>query len=69
MYKILYLKTGHVFSLPEEVANDLKKSFPEEYKIIEKNGKIVKEKFVKKKNVCCKSEILEKVLDKTGRTI
>lgn len=39
MYKIVYLKTGYIFLLPEETAKDLKKQFPEEYKILEKNGK------------------------------
>ena len=43
MYKIKYLKTGHVFLLPEETAKDLKERFPDDYKIVEKNGKKFKE--------------------------
>ena len=39
MYKIMYLQTGHVFTLPEDSAKELKEKFPDEYKIIEKNGK------------------------------
>ena len=39
MYKIMYIKTGHIFTLPEESAQELKDKFPDEYKIIEKNGK------------------------------
>ena len=36
MYKIMYIKTGHVFTLPNDSANELKNKFPEDYKIIEK---------------------------------
>ena len=51
MYKIEYLKTGHVFVLPEKDANELKASFPDDYKILEKNGKKFKEpKKTKKKD-------------------
>lgn len=39
MYKIQFLKTGHIFELPEITAQELKKNFPEDYKILEKNGK------------------------------
>ena len=39
MYKIKYLITGHEFLLPEETAKELKEKFPNDYKIIEKNGK------------------------------
>ena len=39
MYKIEYLKTGHIFLLPEKDAKELKERFPDEYKILEKNGK------------------------------
>ena len=39
MYKIKYLTTGHEFLLPDEVAQDLKEKFPDDYKILEKNGK------------------------------
>ena len=39
MYKISYIPTGHVFELPDEAAKELKEKFPEDYKILEKNGK------------------------------
>ena len=39
MYKIKYLQTGHVFVLPEITAKELKEKFPNDYKILEKNGK------------------------------
>ena len=48
MYKIKYLSTGHIFELPKETAEDLKKKFPSEYQILEKNGKKYKDKIVKK---------------------
>lgn len=44
MYKIKYLITGHEFLLPDETAKELKDKFPNEYKIIEKNGKKFKDK-------------------------
>lgn len=47
MYKIKYLITGHEFLLPDETAQELKDKFPNDYKIIEKNGK----KFNDKKTV------------------
>ena len=51
MYKIKYLKTGHVFLLPEKDAKELKSRFPDDYKIIEKNGRKFSEpKIVKKKD-------------------
>lgn len=43
MYKITYLKTGHVFLLPEQTAKELKKNFPNDYKILEINGKKYKD--------------------------
>lgn len=49
MYKIMYIETGHVFTLPDDSAKELKNKFPEEYKIIEKNGKKFKDKMPKKK--------------------
>ena len=51
MYKIEYLKTGHVFVLPNETAKELKERFPDDYKILEKNGKKFKDiKKTKKKD-------------------
>ena len=55
MYKIMYIKTGHVFTLPEESAKELKEKFPDEYKIIEKNGKKFKDKLPQKKIIDDKS--------------
>ena len=50
MYKVEFIATGHVFELPEIVAKELKEKYPEEYKILEKNGKKFKDKI--KKKVC-----------------
>ena len=55
MYKIMYLKTGHIFILPEDSAKELKTKFPDEYKILEKNGKKFKDKLPQKKVVDNKS--------------
>lgn len=55
MYKIMYLKTGHVFTLPDDSAKELKEKFPEDYKIVEKNGKKFKDKIPQKKIVDDKS--------------
>ena len=49
MYKISYIHTGHIFELPDEAAQDLKKQFPEDYKILEKNGKKYRDRLPKKK--------------------
>ena len=48
MFKIKYLITGHEFLLPDEIAKDLKEKFPNDYKIIEKNGKKYKDTNKKK---------------------
>ena len=47
MYKIKYLATGHEFVLPDETASELKENFPNEYIILEKNGKKFKDKKIK----------------------
>ena len=47
MYKVEFIATGHVFELPEIVAKELKEKYPEEYKILEKNGKKFKEIFTR----------------------
>ena len=39
MYKIEFLKTGNKFELPENEAKELKSKFPNEYRILEKNGR------------------------------
>ena len=62
MYKIKYIPTGHEFLLPDETAKDLKDKYPNDYKILEKNGK----KFSDKKTVIKYKDgsIRELVLDK-----
>lgn len=62
MYKITFLTTGHVFELPDDTAKELKEKFPDEYKIIEKNGKKFKDKMPVKKQTDNKS-IYDKVVD------
>ena len=48
MYKIKYIATNHVFVLPDATAQELKTKFPDEYKIIEKNGKKFNDRINKK---------------------
>ena len=48
MYKITYVPTGHIFLLPDEEAKKLKEQFPDDYKILEKNGKKFKDNLKKK---------------------
>lgn len=62
MYKIKFLPTGHIFTLPENEAKNLKEKSPDEYLILEKNGKKFKDKIGKQKTEDTKS-ILSKVLD------
>ncbi len=62
MYKIKFLPTGHIFTLPENEAKKLKEKSPDEYLILEKNGKKFKDKIGKQKTEDTKS-ILSKVLD------
>lgn len=62
MYKITYLQTGHIFELPDEAAQELKEKFPDDYKILEKNGKKVRERASKKKKIDSKS-IYSKVVE------
>ena len=47
MYKIKYLETGHIFLLPEKEAKELKTKFPDEYKILEKDGKKYRDRTTK----------------------
>lgn len=64
MYKITYMPTGHIFELPDEAALELKEKFPDDYKIIEKNGKKFRDNSRKKvKQPDCKS-IYSKVVEK-----
>ena len=63
MYKISYVHTGHVFELPDDDAKKLKEQFPEDYKIIEKNGKKVLD-YVKKKIKPNDKSIYSKVVER-----
>lgn len=66
MYKIEFIPTGHIFELPDITAEELKEKFPEDYKILEKNGKKFRDR-VKKKIVCNNDSIFELVIDKGGK--
>ena len=48
MYKIEFIPTGHIFELPDITAEELKEKFPEDYKILEKNGKKYRDRIRKK---------------------
>ena len=66
MYKIEFIPTGHTFELPDITAEELKEKFPEDYKILEKNGKKYRDR-VKKKIVSNNDSIFELVIDKGGK--
>ncbi|MBQ4115491.1 hypothetical protein IJD34_08830 [bacterium] len=66
MYKITYLPTGHIFELPDLTAQELKEKFPQEYKILEKNGKKYKDR-TQKKIVVKSGSIYESVVEKGGQ--
>ena len=59
----MYLNTGHIFELPDNEAKELKKKFPDEYKILEKNGKSFKD-VIPKKIVENPDSIYDKVVEK-----
>ena len=63
MYKISYLPTGNIFCLPDITAQELKNKYPDEYKILEKNGKKYNDKVAVKKETNTKS-IYPKVVQK-----
>ena len=63
MYKIEFVPTGHIFELPDITAEELKEKFPEDYKILEKNGKKYRDR-LKKKVIVDNGSIYEKVIDK-----
>lgn len=63
MYKIEFIPTGHTFELPDITAQELKEKYPDDYKILEKNGKKYRDK-IKKKVIIDNSSIYEKVIDK-----
>ena len=62
MYKIEFIPTGHVFELPDITATELKENFPEDYKILEKNGKKYRDR-VKKKAVLNNGSIYDLVVE------
>ena len=62
MIKIKYLPTGNIFLLPDEEAEELKTKSPDDYKILEKNGKKFNDKTKPVSKKTDKS-ILELVLD------
>ena len=64
MYKIEFIPTGHTFELPDITAEELKEKFPEDYKILEKNGKKYRDK-LKKKKLVNNGSIYELVIDKS----
>ena len=66
MYKIKYLLTGHTFELPEMTAKELKEKFPDDYKILEKNGKKYRDR-IKKKIISNNGSIYELVVEKERR--
>ena len=66
MYKIEFIPTGHTFELPDITAEELKEKFPEDYKILEKNGKKYQDR-TKKKKVVDNGSIYEKVIEKGGK--
>ena len=59
----MYIKTGHIFELPDEDAKDLKNKFPDEYKILEKNGKKFRD-VIPEKTVENPDSIYDKVVEK-----
>jgi len=63
MYKIKYLKTGNVFILPQVEAEKLKNKEPDDYLILEKNGKKFRDKIKPKIKRYDNKSILSKVLD------
>ena len=66
MYKIEFIPTGHTFELPDLTAQELKEKFPEDYKILEKNGKKFRDR-IKKKIKIDNGSIYELVIDKGGK--
>ncbi len=67
MYKIKYLITGHEFLLPDKEAQELKDKFPNDYKILEKNGKKFKDKktIIKYKDGSIRELVIEKPVTST----
>ncbi|MBE7703793.1 MAG: hypothetical protein E7Z89_07075 [Cyanobacteria bacterium SIG28] len=68
MYKIEFIPTGHVFELPDVTAEELKINFPQDYKILEKNGKKFKDKIVEREVADTKS-IRSKVVEQESEVV
>ena len=66
MYKIEFIPTGHTFELPDLTAKELKEKFPEDYKIIEKNGKKFRDN-IKKKSSVNNGSIYDLVVEKNNK--
>lgn len=63
MFKIKYLPTGNIFVLPEKDAKLLKEKSPEDYQIIEKNGRKFRDK-IKPKIEDKENSIYSKVVER-----
>ena len=63
IFKIKYIPTGNIFVLPKKDAELLKEKSPQDYIILEKNGKKFKDKIPQKIESDSKS-ILSKIIDK-----
>lgn len=63
MYKIEFIPTGHTFELPDITAQELKEKSPEDYRILEKNGKKYRDK-IKKKKLTKNGSIYDLVVEK-----
>ena len=63
MFKIKYLPTGNIFVLPEKDAKLLKEKSPEDYQIIEKNGRKFRDK-IKHKIEDKENSIYSKVVER-----
>ena len=66
MYKIEFIPTGHSFLLPDETAKELKEKFPNDYKILEKNGKKFRDRAFPKKVTKDTKYIRDLVIDETN---
>ena len=63
MYKIEFVPTGHVFELPDSTAQELKDKFPNDYKILEKNGKKFRDTLKRKGKKIDNNSIYSLVVD------
>ena len=63
MFKIKYIPTGNIFVLPKKDAELLKEKSPQDYIILEKNGKKFRDKIPQKIESNSQS-ILSQIIDK-----